>query len=52
MGILTSDSGKESILKLVLERNGLSGISLFEQDELKIAARRMMKPGFQVLNMV
>ena len=32
MGILNSDSGRESILKVVLERNGLSGMSLLLQE--------------------
>jgi len=51
MGMLTSDSGKESILKFVLERNGLSGISLFEHDDASNKRKHTgMKVGFQELN--
>jgi hypothetical protein len=32
IGIFNSDSGKESILKFVFERKGLSGIIFFEQE--------------------
>jgi len=32
MGIFNSDSGNESILKFVFERNGLSGMIFFEQE--------------------
>jgi len=34
IGIFTSDSGKESILKFVFERKGLSGMIFFEQEEV------------------
>ena len=53
MGIVTSDSGNESILKFVFERNGLSGISLFEHEEdskATIAVKK--KVGFQELNIL
>jgi hypothetical protein len=32
IGIFNSDSGRESILKFVFERKGLSGIIFFEQE--------------------
>ena len=35
MGILISDSGNESILKSVLEREGLSGMIFFVQEKSK-----------------
>jgi hypothetical protein len=51
--MFTSDSGNESILKFVLDRNGLSGMILFEHDtnrrEIK---RRLKKSGFEILNIV
>jgi hypothetical protein len=53
IGILTSDSGNESILKFVLERKGLSGIILFEHEEASSDKKQIiMKVGFQDLNMV
>lgn len=52
IGIFTSDSGNESILKFVFERKGLSGIIFFEQEDAnksKQQTRREM--AFQELNM-
>jgi hypothetical protein len=53
IGILTSDSGNESILKFVLERNGLSGMILLEHDmnssEIKMRLKNLV---FQILNIV
>jgi len=52
MGIFNSDSGKESILKFVFERNGLSGIIFFEQEEAsKTKQQTKREVGFQELNM-
>jgi hypothetical protein len=53
MGIVTSDSGSESILKFVFERNGLSGINLFEhEDPSNARIDREIKVGFQELNIL
>jgi hypothetical protein len=49
--MFTSDSGNESILKFVLERNGLSGMIFFEHDEINNEIKRRLKiTGFQELN--
>ena len=50
--MFTSDSGRESILKFVLERNGLSGMIRLEHDAMiNDDTSMMISPGFQELNM-
>jgi hypothetical protein len=52
IGMFTSDSGRESILKLVFERNGLSGIIFVEQEVVnKEKNATGITIGFQILNM-
>ena len=52
IGIFNSDSGKESILKFVFERKGLSGMIFFEQEEAsKRKQQTKREVGFQELNM-
>jgi hypothetical protein len=51
IGRFTSDSGSESILKFVLDRNGLSGIIFFEQEDARTNKKKATKmPGFKELN--
>jgi len=51
IGIFTSDSGKESILKFVLDKNGLSGMILFEQEEARKEIKTIIiQLGLQELN--
>jgi len=52
IGIFNSDSGKESILKFVFERKGLSGIIFFEQEDASTSKQQTnMEIGFKELNM-
>ena len=52
IGMFTSDSGKESILKFVFERKGLSGIIFFEQEDASTSKKQTkMEVGFKELNM-
>jgi len=51
IGIFSSDSGKESILKFVFERKGLSGIIFFEQEDASKSKQQPKREvGFQELN--
>ena len=52
IGMFTSDSGNESILKLVCERNGLSGMIRLEHDAMVNDNKtKLINPGFKELNM-
>jgi hypothetical protein len=51
IGIFNSDSGKESILKFVFERKGLSGIIFFEHEVANSRKKQTkMEVGFKELN--
>jgi len=52
IGIFNSDSGKESILKFVFERKGLSGMIFFEQEVASKNKKKIKRGvGFKELNM-